>query len=382
MTTKSILVFAGLLLLTLITTTIAGMEWVNGNFILDPNPSEEIDWLSFSNISQGLTYSLSFLGILTFHEFGHYFTARHYGIKTTLPFYIPLWLGISLSFGTIGAFIRIKERITSRKEYFDVGIAGPLAGFVVGLVILIYGFTTLPPAEYLFTYNPHYEQYGENFQEYIYQDVDQPIFKVGKNLLFLILESTIVSDPSRIPNGYEMFHYPLIFSGFLAMFFTALNLLPIGQLDGGHVVFGLFGYRKARKISEALYFSFVFYAGLGWVTPFLPVDELSYMIPINIGLYYIMFLKMRSDWQDVLLMATSLFTLQFLSSYFFPEFQGYTGWLVFAFLIGRFLGVYHPPAIIDDELDTKRKVLGWIALLIFVLCFSPQPFTFELPSMP
>ncbi len=356
------------------------MEWVNGSFILDPENTKNVDWFSWANISQGLVYSVSFLGILTFHEFGHYLTARYYGIRTTLPYYIPFWFGLSLSFGTMGAFIRIKERIESRRQYFDVGIAGPLAGFVVGLGILVYAFSTLPPADYLFTYNPDYKQYGENFQEYIYQDIDVPIFKVGKNLLFLILENTLVSDPSRIPNGYEMIHYPLVFSGYLAMFFTALNLLPIGQLDGGHVIFGLFGYQRSRVISEILYIGFVFYAGFGWIHPFLPTDELLYMIPLNIALYYLMFGRMRQNRMDILLVATSVFAAQFLGSYFFPGLTGYTGWLVFAFLIGRFLGVYHPPALQDDELDTKRKILGWLALLIFLLCFSPEPFTFEVPS--
>ncbi len=358
------------------------MEWVNGSFLLFPDPSKNIDWLSSANIFQGLRYSISFLGILTFHEFGHYLTARYYGIKTTLPFYIPFWLGINISFGTMGAFIRIKERISSRKEYFDVGIAGPLAGFVVGFFLLVYAFLTLPEQEYLLQYNPDYAQYGENFLPQAYENIDQPIFKVGKNLLFLILEQLLVSDPSRIPNGFEMFHYPFVFAGYLAMFFTALNLLPIGQLDGGHVVFGLFGYKRAKTISEGLFIAFVLFAGLGWVHPFLPTDELTYMIPIGIGLYYLMFSKMRSDWKDALLLATFVFASQFLLTFFFPGIKGYQGWLVFAFLIGRVLGAHHPPALMDEPLDQKRKALGWIALLIFVLCFSPRPFILELPQIP
>jgi len=179
-----------------------------------------------------------------------------------------------------------------------------------------------------------------------------------------------------------MIHYPLIFSGFLAMFFTAINLLPIGQLDGGHVVFGLFGYKKAKIISEILFLVFMFYAGLGWVHPFLPTEELLYMIPINIGLYYLAFGKMRKKPLDILLLAVTVFTIQFLLGYIYPGIVGYPGWLIFAFLIGRFLGVHHPPALVDDKLDLKRQVLGWIALLIFVLCFSPRPFIFEIPQFP
>ena len=113
----------GLFILTFILTTISGAEWMYGKWLLF---GEEV--LSLQNILNGLHYSIPFLLILTVHEFGHYFAAKYHDIKVTLPFYIPFWLGFipgMPSFGTMGAVIRIKETIHSRRNYFDVGVAGP-----------------------------------------------------------------------------------------------------------------------------------------------------------------------------------------------------------------------------------------------------------------
>ena len=125
-----------LFLVTIFTTTLSGAEWIYGL---------NIGNMTWAHIQSGLEYAVPFLLILTVHEFGHYLTARHYKIDVTLPYYIPMYMGgLFISIGTFGAFIRIKEEIKSRKEYFDVGIAGPLAGFVVALAVLFYGFTHLP----------------------------------------------------------------------------------------------------------------------------------------------------------------------------------------------------------------------------------------------
>src|SRR5690606_12811327 len=121
--------------------------------------------LNLHEILKGLYFSGPFLGILTVHEFGHYIAAQLHRVKVTLPYYIPLWFGFIAmpSIGTGGACIRIKEFVTSRNKYFDIGIAGPLAGFVVALGVLFYGFTHLPPPEHIFTIHPEYEQFGENY---------------------------------------------------------------------------------------------------------------------------------------------------------------------------------------------------------------------------
>lgn len=377
---KTIAIHLGLFIISFTTATIAGMEWVNGTLLLMGDSDREIDWFSRENIYQGLRYSVTFLGVLSFHEFGHYFTARYHNIRTTLPYYIPLWLGFGLSFGSMGALIRIKQRIFSRKHYFDVGVAGPLSGFVVALLVLIYGFTHLPEVEYLFRYNPEYAKYGKDFAQHVYQNMEFETFRVGKNLLFIILENLLVDDPAKIPNGYEMIHYPIIFAGYLTLFFTALNLLPIGQLDGGHITFGLFGTKYSRIISAVLFVVFVFYAGLGWTTPFMSGEDLLWNIPLQIGLYYFVFQRMSPKPMDVLLIAVGTFAIQFLLLYIFPTVQGYQGWLFFAFILGRFLGIYHPGAIDQRPLSPGRKVLGWISLLIFILCFSPRPFVFEIPG--
>ncbi len=147
---KKIAIHAGLFLVTLVTTTLAGAEWVYGKSIF----MEGYTWADFFS---GMPYSIPFLLILTVHEFGHYFTAIHYKVRTTLPYYIPL-PPLPLMFGTLGAVIRLKSRVPSKQQTFDIGIAGPLAGFVIALAVLWYGFATLPPPEYIFQFHPEYQQ--------------------------------------------------------------------------------------------------------------------------------------------------------------------------------------------------------------------------------
>ena len=123
--------------------------------------------MSWEDFLLGFQFSIPFLLILTVHEFGHYFTARYHKISVTLPYYIPMWFGFigMASLGTMGAFIRIKENILSRIKYFDVGVSGPIAGFVVAVMMLVYGFTHLPETEYIYEIHPEYEVFGEGFEE-------------------------------------------------------------------------------------------------------------------------------------------------------------------------------------------------------------------------
>ena len=388
-----------LFVLTLITTTFAGAEWINGSFF-----PYNMSWQDFV---RGLSFSLPFLITLTVHEFGHYLTSKYYNVKVTLPYYIPLWFGfIGLpSIGTMGAFIRIKEAIASRKIFFDIGIAGPLAGFVVALGVLYYGFTNLPPEDYVYSIHPDYHIFGEEYEEYVY-DLDTVIFKkdlqhldqevlnqlpdsivyqpeaalkLGKNLLFVFFENYVTDTPELVPNPYEIIHYPWLFAGYLALFFTALNLIPIGQLDGGHVLYGLVGAKKQKIISAVLFVAFVFYAGLGVIDPHDFTGETTFGIPSHflyiilyiLFLYYIFF-SISVQPRTRLLFALSVFTAQYLLSFIVADIEGYNGWLLFAFLIGRFLGVYHPPTPVNEPLDWKRQLLGWIALAIFILSFTPQ----------
>src|SRR5687767_2480614 len=124
-----------LFVLTFLTTTLAGVEWIFGRplFFSFLN-AQAFPFFTWGQLRQGLLFSIPFLTVLTCHEFGHYLTARYYRIRVSLPYYIPIWFGPVSTIGTMGAFIRIRERIISKKAFFDVGIAGPLAGFVVALV--------------------------------------------------------------------------------------------------------------------------------------------------------------------------------------------------------------------------------------------------------
>ena len=365
---KSSLIHSSLFILTLITTTLAGAEWTHGKSVLIPGYT----WEDFYS---GLPYALCFLTILTAHEFGHYFTARYYGVRTTLPYFIPL-PPFPMMFGTLGALIRIKQRVKSTQQNFDIGIAGPLAGFVVAIGFLWYGFTHLPPPEYIFTIHPEYERYGLNYAQYVYQPefLQQGTLDVflGKNLLFLFFEN-FVADPARLPNVHEIIHYPFLFAGFLSLVFTSINLLPIGQLDGGHVLYGLAGYKWHRRIATGIFLAFLFYAGLGFVHPADGLDVLLYKIPVFIGFMYLSMRGLGLSKRDTLMYALGVFVIQYGIVTAFPHARGYSGWLLFSLLIGRFIGIQHPPSEIEDRLNPTRVILGWLALFIFVLCFAPNP---------
>lgn len=376
--TKTLLIQIGLFLVTLTTTTLAGTEWALSKYV-----GYGMTWPDFLF---GFQFSIPFLGILTVHEFGHYFTARYHNIKVSLPYYIPLWLGFlpGPSIGTMGAFIRIREQINSRLKYFDVGISGPIAGFVIALGVLYYGFTNLPSEDFIYEIHPEYAEYA-TIDEAI-EASDGFVIHLGGNLLFNFFKDH-VADQELLPHENELMHYPWLLAGYLALFFTALNLLPIGQLDGGHVLFGLLGSKRHGLISRILFTAFIFYASLGWVTihdlkdlSTLGIADFLISLAIYIFVVYIAAFSLFQDKRNRLLYATVLLTVQFLLNAF-TGWVGYNGWLVFAVLIGRFLGVDHPPTDEDDELSLGRKILGWIALIIFIICFSPQPLIIELPQV-
>ncbi len=364
-----------LFLITLTCTTLAGAEWTTGRSFF--YGQELLGWKEFW---EGMYFSLPFLGILTAHEFGHYFTAKYYKIKVSLPYYIPAWfgfIGVS-SIGTMGAFIQIREKLKSTKEIFDVGIAGPLAGFVVAIGLIWYGFTHLPPLEYIYQIHPEYAQWGEEYADYAYKNIPKGgNISLGTNLIFEFFKTYVVDNPKLIPHANEMAHYPFLFAGYLALFFTALNLIPIGQLDGGHILYGLVGYKKHKIISLTLFIAFIFYAGIGtFQFSDIYADNIWYVLPYIAFLYFV-FYRTFADKLTVLIVAISVFVGQLLFSYLFPHISGYSGWLAFGFLLGNFLGIYHPPAEVEKPLSKGRKILGWITLLIFILCFSPQPFVIK-----
>lgn len=397
-----------LFILTLITSTLAGAEWIYGrSFIFGEST---MGWEEFYG---GLEYSIPFLLILTVHEFGHYFVAKRNNVNVSLPFYLPMWVGFLAmpSLGTFGAFIKIKGFVMSKRQHFDIGIAGPLAGFVVALGVLWIGYTNLPQPEYVYQIHPDYEQFGLDYADTVYSysyhkqqhyelylqsrsidslasfqgaeperwyfppfvpESEYPSMAMGKPLLMLFFEKYVVDDPAKIPNVHEMMHYPWLLAGFLALLFTALNLLPIGQLDGGHVLYGLLGSKQHKPIAEIIFIGFLVYAGLGMFSPFQSVDVLMW-VPLYIMFLFFTLKGLQKNTLDTLMFAVGIFAVQFLVAWLIPAWQGYQGWLVFAFLIGRFLGVHHPPALDESPLDSNRQLLGWIALVVFVISFSPAP---------
>lgn len=365
---KTFLIHSSLFIITFITTTLAGAEWTYGKSVL-------LSGYTWQDFYSGLPYAICFLTILTAHEFGHYFTAIYYKVRTSLPYYIPL-PPIPLMLGTLGALIRLRQRVQSTKENFDIGIAGPLAGFVVSLGFLFYGFTHLPPPEYIFTIHPEYEQYGLDYANYVYAPGFLPEGSLnvylGKNLLFIFFEK-YVADPVRVPNIHEIIHYPFLFAGFLSLIFTSINLLPIGQLDGGHVLYGLAGHTWHKRIASVIFLGFLFYAGLGFVHPREGLEVLWYKIPLFIGFLYMAMRGLALSNRDTWMYALALFAVQYLIVTVFPDVRGYSGWLLFAFIIGRFVGIQHPPSENEAPLSQGRVILGWIALIIFIICFAPNP---------
>ena len=395
---KTKLLQLGLFIVTVITTTFAGAEWTIGKYLLFG--------MTWDDFLSGFQFSIPFLLILTVHEFGHYFTARYYKINVTLPYYIPMWFGFigMASLGTMGAFIRIKESIISRVKYFDVGVSGPIAGFVVAVLLLVYGFKHLPETEYIYEVHPEYEVFGEDFEERM-EGLDTLILKsdlnpdrlayktlqdtidtsmtgavfFGDNILMNLGRKYLAPDDRYVPSSRELMHYPILLAAYLAFFFTALNLLPIGQLDGGHVLFGLFGPKNHAIISRILFTGFLFYAGLGWVTTadlantsLEGIGIFALSIAAYLFLVYWCAFSVFKEKQDRLLYATVLLVVQFFVASIL-KIEGYSGWLLFSLLIGRFMGVDHPSVVDNSPLSVGRKVLGWVALAIFILCFSPQP---------
>ena len=361
-----------LLVVTIVTTTIAGAEWMFAKSLFFGDET-----LSFSEVLAGLYFSVPFLSILTVHEFGHYITARINRVQVTLPYYIPLWLGfIGLpSIGTMGAFIRITGAIKSRRQYFDIGVAGPLAGFVVAIMVLFYGFTHLPPADYIFKIHPEYRQYGLDYGQYVYGNNPDEI-ALGSNLVFMFFEH-YVADPARVPNKYEMYHYPWIFAGYLALFFTALNLIPIGQLDGGHAMYGLFGTKYSRYIGRFLFLVMVTISGIGMVD----IGQLN-LVSLSGLLFYFFLLVMtfhhfEPNMKKRLIWVIWIVIVQIFASKYFPSAGDYGFYLVFSLLIGRFLGVDHPRALEDRPFSPARKVVGWLTLLVFIVSFTPKPMYVE-----
>ncbi len=334
-------------------------------------------------IWEGVVFASSLLGFLTAHEFGHYFAAVRHRVVTTLPYFIPFPLS---PIGTLGAVIRIKSRIENSRKMFDIGASGPVAGFIVALIILLYGFSTLPDPDYMQNFaghdklNEYISEYGTFPEEPITDRAnnESEVMVLGNTLLFYLIASFFEDTPPM----WELYHYPFLFAGWLGLFFTALNLLPVGQLDGGHILYTLIGYRRHRLVARGFFLLVMTLAGLGAIPLIrslisgydVPTALTSWVIWALISLFLIdrAFLKetvwTMAGWPTVLLMNVILLSL------FDPTvFSGFTIWIFWALFIVFLVKIEHHPVPIEEPLTPGRKFLGWLCMIIFVLCISPNP---------
>ena len=304
-----------LFLLTIVTTTLAGMLFVSTAALppYEPPLSSPLDYLLYLPLgyahtiidviklgladprvlAQGATFSASLLAILFSHEMGHYLACRYYKVNATLPYFIPA-PPIFLA-GTFGAFIKIRSPIPSRRALFDIGLAGPLAGFIVAVPLSVIGVLTMgppqpPPAEGAIFFN------------------DPLLFRLIAKLMGVPL------DPNALPNPYYM-------AAWIGLLVTSLNLMPVGQLDGGHGTFALFGPGAHRLIARVAFISTAALAILGFLWHHSP-----------------------------------------------------SGFL-YTVLLAIMLRVPHPAPAVMEPLGAKRILIAILTLAVFILCFWPFPIT-------
>ena len=308
MKSKTLVLHASLLVLTFITVTFAGVQWLNK----DP--------FDLALFSLGLTYGWLIIFFLAAHEMCHYVAARIHGVDTTLPFFLPFppFLGL-MPFGTLGAVIRIRSELKDRRTLFDVGAAGPIAGFMVCVMILIWGMTHLPSIEYLYGVHPEYRAMSR---------VPTDGLTFGKPLLYKLVEMLVAPSSAFLPPMNEVYHYPYLCVGWFGAFVTALNLLPIGQLDGGHIAYAMFGSSSHRLAQAVL----IVLMALG-TAGFLPLLGIQ-----------------------------------------FP--YGWAGWLMWSMVLALLLRskrFRHPPLEDVQELGSTREFIGWVCGIIFILSFIVVP---------
>jgi membrane-associated protease RseP (regulator of RpoE activity) len=313
--TRTYLLHLGLFLLTFVTTALAGVQWLNRNFL-------ELD-----NFSDGIPYAALILLMLSSHEFGHYTAARLHQVKATLPFFIPFpsFFGLIVPFGTLGAVIKLQSSVPSRKVLFDIGAAGPISGFVVSMIILAIGFRTLPPIDFLYSIHPEYAQMSS---------IPESGLTFGRTLFYSLSAWLFAPAGAFIPPMNEIYHYPFLCVGWFGLLVTAMNLIPIGQLDGGHISYAMFGWAYHIIAQSALIFLI-----LAGTAGFLPLLDI-------------------------------------------PFAYGWTGWLFWALILAFFMRRYalnRSPVPDEAPLDGTRLILGWVCIVILIGSFSLTPFTLELP---
>lgn len=252
------------------------------------------DW---ATLLVGWSFAFPLLAILGVHELGHFLAARRYAIDSTPPFFIPIPPTLS-PIGSLGAFIRVRSPVVDRRQLLDVGAAGPLAGFVVALAVLVWGYLTSERIPMVPGSDPSYVTL-----------VGQPLF-LGESLLTRTMRDWLLPGTAAV-------HLSLpAFAGWVGAFITGLNLIPLSQLDGGHVSYGLLGRRQGRLALLAV-------AGLLWLAQTSPT---------------------------------------------------WYAWVVFAFLVGGG-HVLHPPVLVAERgMPRSRWLVGLACVVVFALTFVPHPF--------
>ena len=274
--------------LTFLTTTLVGVDHYVA-WTADFRPVQM--QFSWPLLAEGLWYSVTILAILGAHEFGHYFACVYYRVNASLPFFLPL--PPFFLTGTLGAFIRIRQPIRTKRMLFDIGIAGPLAGFVVAIPALFIGLAMSHIAPL--------------------PKVSEGMLSLGEPLAFKAATWLIWGT---VKDGYSLNMHPVAFAAWFGLLATALNLFPIGQLDGGHISYAVVG-RRSTKITMVM-------IGVAVVLTFF---SLSWLV-----------------W-TILMVA-----------------------MLFAF------GPNHPRTIDEDvPLDRTRMILALVALVVFILSFTPAP---------
>ncbi|MFQ5570276.1 MAG: site-2 protease family protein [Rhodothermales bacterium] len=356
-------------------------------FFQDPIFGLSVGW---PMIVDGLRFALALLFFLTVHEFGHYFAARVHRISTSLPYYIPSPL---IGIGTLGAVIRIREPLPSERKLFDVGAAGPIAGFIVALGVLLYALATLPPPEYMLDVGGHealtafIRQHGRFPETMLVGPEDSPgqVIVVGQTPLYWVL-SKLFAD---VPPMYEMYHYPILFAGWLGLFFTALNLMPVGQLDGGHILYALVGPKWHLRLARGFAILLLISVSIGFVDE--GVDFMiqwrpglqAYINWLQIGQWFMLagflFLVLNRIFKrDVRLIMPALVgivLIAVLANAAGPALTqfGWMGWVVWCLLLVFLVRVEHPPVLYSEPLTPRRRALAILSMIIFILCFSIKP---------
>ena len=342
-------------------------------------------------VADGCLFASCLLLFLTFHEFGHFYAARRHKVRTSLPYYIPSPL---IGIGTLGAVISIREPVPSTRKIFDIGVAGPVAGFVIALPLLLCAMAFVPPPEYMFGVGGHepllaYISDTGAFPPEALEPPDGTRLTVGATVLYWGVEQLF----TNLPPMYEMYHYPVLFAAWLALFFTALNLMPVGQLDGGHIMYALVGPKWHLRISRGFVLALLTSTAIGAAhdgpalfADMLPgtlgntplVTEACTWLVLTVLLRLLLRRILNKDRRWTLITVGGMLAIAVigrLTGGLIADI-GYSGWLFWCFLLVFLVKLEHPPVAEEHTLSRNRRALGIVAMVIFVLSFSLKPLYF------